>query len=120
MRKSVAFSTLKSWFSLFPVDGRGIPTSDAAHALIAYLFKSPRKAHSVKQLSKELFLPQQLVEMMCEQLRIVFVLTQGPHDGRYRVSDDPRNVQLRLKIERVLTDEGAWMFGYSRPCLPQG
>ena len=119
METQVGFSTLESWFSCFPVDGQGIPTSDAAHALVVRLFEDPQETHSVQRLSEELFLPKELVETMCEQLRTAFVLKQEAKDGgQYRVSDDSRNLQLRRKIERVLASPEGWMINRSRPCMP--
>ena len=98
---------MQQWFECFPVDGNGAPTSDISHQLLSIFFSSPAETFAADELAQELSIPQELIELLCRQLEIVFVLRQDPPESyRFTLSHpDERNVQLRRKISAQLVRE---------------
>ncbi|MFH0851530.1 MAG: hypothetical protein V1876_02165 [Candidatus Peregrinibacteria bacterium] len=68
---------------------------------------SPAQAFSAATLSEELSMPQELIELLCRQLEMAFVLRQDPRESdRFRLSTpDDSNIQLRRKISAQLIRE---------------
>jgi len=118
-RNRVDSATISRWFACSPVDGTGTPTSDLSHQLLTRFFEHQHRVYPVKRLSREFFLEQELVNLVCRQLEMLFVLRQDPPESRrYRLSTEPYNLQLREKIKAVLAKERLGAVVPSRPCVP--
>jgi hypothetical protein len=115
----VPYSTRKKWFHFFPIDGDGLPTSDAAHQLIRYLFINSRQSHRPETLARKLMLHPELVRCMCRQLETVDVVVQEPAgSGLYRYALHSPNVEVQRKLEVALLDYASCPRGLKRPPLP--
>lgn len=119
MEVEIPFATREKWFACFPIDGDGIPTSDAAYQLIQFLFDHRNEAFSPEELGKSLLLHPALVRCMCRQLLGVRLLSQEPHGAnRFRYLVDSPNMALQINVENALLEYPAIAARLNRPTLP--
>lgn len=117
----VPYSTWRNWFFYFPVDGEGIPTSDAAYQVLQHLFAGRHQTHTPEEIGEKLLLHRELVRCMCRQFEVVDLVTQEPAgSGRYRYRLDSENVELQRKVEIALLDYPSRSAQLNRPPLPPG
>lgn len=117
----VPYLVWRRWFFRFPVDGDGVPTSDAAYQLLRYLFVHHHEAQLSETVAENLMLHPELVRCMCRQLEIVDLLQQDPAgSGRYRYMLDSPNTELQRKVELALLDYPRDAAQFRQPRRPLG
>ena len=121
MDASVSHNTWEKWFSYFPIDANGMPTSDAAYRLILYLFQNRHRKHTIDSVTAKLFLHRELVRCMCRQLEFTDLVAQDPPgSGQYRYVIDSTNAGLQAKVEVSLIEYPLMIGWLNLPYLPPG
>ncbi len=88
----------------FPIDGNGMPTSEAAFHVIQFLFHRHRDAFATQQIADQLNLPHRIVLTICRQLSITDLLVQQNGIAQYRYNINSENGELQDRVERALID----------------
>lgn len=105
MEVTTAYATRESWYRFFPIDGNGVPTSDAAYQLLLHLFENRDRTVRSEDIAEVLGLHRELVQTMCRQLELVFLVFQSPPaSGEYQYALHTRNSDLQAKVESSLID----------------
>ena len=119
MDASIPYSMRLKWFSDFPVDRDGKPTSDAAYRIIRYLFENRQTSHAPESIGNSLLLHPELVWCICRQLEFIDLVFQDPvGSGHYRYVLNSRYSELQAKIEESLIDNYAGVTSITSPPLP--
>ncbi len=119
MNLSASYAPQRMWFSFFPVDGNGVPTSDAAYHLIKFLFVNHDRTFSSDELAGKLMLRCDLVDYMCRQLEAAdFVIQVPTGTNRYRYLLDSPNSEMQRKLEIALLDYPIIAAMLKRPAFP--
>ena len=108
-----------TWVTSFPLDGDGNPTSDAAYNLLAWLLRHSHQSYRVDVLATILHLPQELLGIMCEQLRqLDLLLETPPYSQCYRYNVNCWHVEQQAQVERALLDYPDRATAMNLPLLP--
>jgi len=91
------------WFQYrFPVDGNGMPTTQVFYFLIAILANECNRSHSTYELGMKLDENPRLLELTCNSLQIVGLLSFDPRGGSSYQFNPSARPDLSKKVKDSL------------------
>jgi hypothetical protein len=105
MDAPVSYAQKREWYSKFPVDRDGTPTSRNAYTLLRYFFAHRNKSFLPADVGNAVFVDAELVAIMCRQLELIFLLVQSPaSSGKFQYFLRSPNTDFQAKVERALIE----------------